>query len=270
MKIPCTVVKDLLPLYHDNVCSPETAALVEEHLRECESCQEEFHRLEEAPLPPASPEKEEKKAEGLKKIQRTLHRRWVKVVAVAAVAVVILGFVGNIVLQMPLLNQPVESIKSVSVDEKTERLTVNISAPGGVSGFREPVTEGSNTNGTILVLSCPEILSIRIQQLISNGWEKNMNYPAYDYAFPLTMESELRYGNAPWVEEVEELDPESLQERKAELENIYPGGDVTKVYYYEGPGMKYTDREYVLSHLEDQCTLLWTAEDGVVYQPLTE
>ena len=50
MNISCKVIQDLLPLYHDNVCSPESSAMIEEHLKDCEACQEEFHKLEESPL----------------------------------------------------------------------------------------------------------------------------------------------------------------------------------------------------------------------------
>ena len=50
MKVPCSVIQDLLPLYHDSVCSPESSAMIEEHLKDCEACQEEFHKLEESPL----------------------------------------------------------------------------------------------------------------------------------------------------------------------------------------------------------------------------
>lgn len=38
MKLSCSVVTDLLPLYHDGVCSEESRCLVEEHLNECEGC----------------------------------------------------------------------------------------------------------------------------------------------------------------------------------------------------------------------------------------
>ena len=38
MKLDCHVIEDLLPLYQDQVCSEESQALVEEHLRDCESC----------------------------------------------------------------------------------------------------------------------------------------------------------------------------------------------------------------------------------------
>tara|TARA_Y100000588_G_C13856866_1_gene754460 strand:- start:313 stop:756 length:444 start_codon:yes stop_codon:yes gene_type:complete len=44
MKISCDVVKDLLPLYHDEVCSLESKKLVEAHLETCESCKEELEK----------------------------------------------------------------------------------------------------------------------------------------------------------------------------------------------------------------------------------
>lgn len=38
MKVPCNIIEDLLPLYHDNVCSAESRAMVKEHLQTCEKC----------------------------------------------------------------------------------------------------------------------------------------------------------------------------------------------------------------------------------------
>jgi len=38
MSINCKIVQDLLPLYHDGVCSEESQKLVEEHLSQCENC----------------------------------------------------------------------------------------------------------------------------------------------------------------------------------------------------------------------------------------
>lgn len=40
--IPCEVVKDLLPLYHDDVCNERTKELVKNHLDSCFSCKQEF------------------------------------------------------------------------------------------------------------------------------------------------------------------------------------------------------------------------------------
>lgn len=38
MTISCDLVKDLLPLYHDGVCSENSKQIVEEHLLECDIC----------------------------------------------------------------------------------------------------------------------------------------------------------------------------------------------------------------------------------------
>ena len=47
MKLPCRVIEDLLPLYHDQVCSPESGAMVEEHLKECDRCSKLLSELQE-------------------------------------------------------------------------------------------------------------------------------------------------------------------------------------------------------------------------------
>lgn len=41
MKI-CEIVRDLLPLYIDDVCGTESRKLVEEHLKSCRACQREY------------------------------------------------------------------------------------------------------------------------------------------------------------------------------------------------------------------------------------
>lgn len=37
-KTPCEVIKDLLPLYIDDICSEKSKEIIEEHLLECEEC----------------------------------------------------------------------------------------------------------------------------------------------------------------------------------------------------------------------------------------
>lgn len=51
MNISCKIIKDLLPLYHDGVCSEESKNMVEEHLKQCESCRNELQAMNsELPL----------------------------------------------------------------------------------------------------------------------------------------------------------------------------------------------------------------------------
>lgn len=46
MRLPCKVIEDLLPMYYDGVCSEESAALVEEHLKECPKCSSMLSQLQ--------------------------------------------------------------------------------------------------------------------------------------------------------------------------------------------------------------------------------
>ena len=50
MKTDCNVIRDLLPLYADEVCSEESRELVDEHLTECAACTEELVRIREVRL----------------------------------------------------------------------------------------------------------------------------------------------------------------------------------------------------------------------------
>ncbi|MCL2063717.1 MAG: zf-HC2 domain-containing protein [Candidatus Cloacimonetes bacterium] len=45
MSISCEIVKDLLPLYQENVCSEESKDIVEKHLIECISCREVMAKM---------------------------------------------------------------------------------------------------------------------------------------------------------------------------------------------------------------------------------
>ncbi len=45
MKINCEIIKDLLPLYHDDVCSKKSKEMISEHLQHCEKCKEELRLM---------------------------------------------------------------------------------------------------------------------------------------------------------------------------------------------------------------------------------
>ena len=45
MKISCDIIRDLLPLYKDNVCSDASKDMVEDHLSVCQDCQEYYEQM---------------------------------------------------------------------------------------------------------------------------------------------------------------------------------------------------------------------------------
>ncbi|WP_236634867.1 anti-sigma factor family protein [Alteribacter lacisalsi] len=46
-KIKCTIIRDVLPLYNDNVISRDTKEMVEEHLENCQACQREYESMKQ-------------------------------------------------------------------------------------------------------------------------------------------------------------------------------------------------------------------------------
>ena len=51
MKIPCSVIRDLLPLYAEKMVEPETENLVAEHLADCSDCREKLSAMKEKAEP---------------------------------------------------------------------------------------------------------------------------------------------------------------------------------------------------------------------------
>ena len=52
MKYNCEIIKDLIPLYVDEVCSPESRAAVEAHLGECASCSGLYEKMKKDVITP--------------------------------------------------------------------------------------------------------------------------------------------------------------------------------------------------------------------------
>lgn len=48
MNVSCEIIKDLMPLYHDGVCSQESKAMLEEHIASCESCRADLKEMDDA------------------------------------------------------------------------------------------------------------------------------------------------------------------------------------------------------------------------------
>lgn len=74
-KYPCELIQDLLPLYHDNVCAPETVQAVEVHLQGCEACKEAYHAFDFGSEPERSAQEEEHQVRVFKKVRSRFRRR---------------------------------------------------------------------------------------------------------------------------------------------------------------------------------------------------
>ena len=118
MNYPCEIIRDLLPLYIDEVCNIETKQAVEKHLAECKKCREYYEAMKSTDgfVENKSDNSEDIKiASGLKNIKNTINKKIRNIVlcAVAATLVVIVGF--NLLFNVAIKNVSPEDI-SISAD----------------------------------------------------------------------------------------------------------------------------------------------------------
>ncbi len=105
MSYSCEMIKDLLPLYQDEVCSEESRRAVEEHLAGCPQCAEYARQLAQGRAfgaGQAPSEADRHMAESLKKVHKKLDRRKKKMLAGALAAVALVAAAYPLLFVIPL------------------------------------------------------------------------------------------------------------------------------------------------------------------------
>ena len=83
MRIPCAMIRDLLPLYAEKMVENETESLIREHLEGCEDCRRKLNGIEAGAEPPVDT------AKPLQTLKREIRRRrWYAAVMAALFAFV--------------------------------------------------------------------------------------------------------------------------------------------------------------------------------------
>lgn len=158
MKLPCYLVRDLLPLYKDEVCEPETAADVREHLEGCPDCRTLWETLQTAaPLEEAvNQAKAQEQAAALRRVKHTQQKKRVQTILVTLLVVILLGG-GGLGLYFhaveTYLEYPQESILGVE---------------------EEPISEQWRIRGKGIVLKLDSTVQTSIQ------WSQVLNTPKGD------------------------------------------------------------------------------------------
>ena len=95
MKTECSVVRDLLPLYIENMVSEETTQYINEHLKNCDDCKAELANLKEGVelstietrVAPKSDD-----AKPFKKMMKRMNRQFYSIAYAALIFLIFLGF----------------------------------------------------------------------------------------------------------------------------------------------------------------------------------
>ena len=85
-KIPCNLIKDILPLYIDDAVSQETMQMVKTHLETCDTCRKEYEALRQPLALPCNPDLREEEGQLLKALKQKL--LW-KRIAIAVISVML-------------------------------------------------------------------------------------------------------------------------------------------------------------------------------------
>lgn len=122
MKYLCNLIKDILPLYHDSICSEESRCAVEEHLRECSDCKQYYEKMCGADIIETlsyDEEAEQKKADSLKNVKKRMKKRtilWIVLGAIVGGAILYLAipFIASGLLMVSVFSSKVEVHTDIS------------------------------------------------------------------------------------------------------------------------------------------------------------
>ncbi len=106
-KISCDIIKDLLPLYIDGVCSSDSANSVEEHLKDCPLCEAEFLNMQNNTdiKPEIDKDIDNAVKNANKKIKKGKKKVVVATLSIVSVVLLIVSLIGYLIIPVKLAQQ---------------------------------------------------------------------------------------------------------------------------------------------------------------------
>ena len=150
MDISCNIIRDLLPLYAEDLTSPDSNKLVDEHLCKCDPCTKQLAILKKAQVIPVDVE-----VKTLKRLGDTIRRRRALAVLTALLFVVTVIIGGASFLDAKIYlpaNQAVEYVEALDDGSIRVHWSENILIAGTCSlGSEDPNTSELTGNYGIIV-----------------------------------------------------------------------------------------------------------------------
>ena len=165
-KIPCEIIKDLLPSYLDELTSEESNNLIKEHLAECESCRKIADRM--GSMEDVASEDDKKELNFLKKSKKkTIAITSSVIIAAFVVYIIIFNLIG-IDVGLPVPNDHIRIIQL-----EIEGKTLNIS--GYLDDYDKDIKELEiyQDNGVVIISVIPSLFNIHTQ----NGFNEEYIAP---------------------------------------------------------------------------------------------
>ena len=166
MTYPCGIIRDLLPLYIDNVCNEESKQAVENHLSECEKCRNYYESMKstEGFVAKENDNSEDMKmANNLKNVKSKINKKIRNIVlgAVAAMVFVIVGvtLLFNVALKEVSPDDVIVSANVYSFEELIENSASNVPNSESVTIYSD-----DSDNSQKIEVKIPEIGEITVTE----------------------------------------------------------------------------------------------------------
>lgn len=111
MKVSCNVIRDLLPLYAEDMASQDTIELVDAHLCSCDDCTKELAQLKKTTRLPLDVE-----SGSLERVKQAVRRRRRRMVLAAVLTLCALWMTGAVILLTPRYLTAEEAYVSVATE----------------------------------------------------------------------------------------------------------------------------------------------------------
>ncbi|WP_391122311.1 zf-HC2 domain-containing protein [Psychrobacillus sp. L3] len=145
-KVSCEIIKDMLPLYYDGVCSDASKRMVEEHISDCDSCKSELDRIQdEIKIPKAEIQKNRNDAIVINKISSFWNRSRVKsFIKGVIISVLLLSIILGILTWVFIIGT-----RAQSEDVDITIIDYEITTPLEAGAIRLDLTNGRGINVTM-------------------------------------------------------------------------------------------------------------------------
>ncbi len=166
MKYPCNLIRDILPLYYDQIASEESRSAVEEHLKECRACKEYYNQMcgsDSVELAAYDEQMERKAADSYKKMHQKVKKKIGKIIGITALAAVLLVTLAYAAL-VGYLHISAEASKEIHRDVseygllKNGKNVLEVFSDGGKDGeciWPKEVTEKMDVQDYFMMYYCP-------------------------------------------------------------------------------------------------------------------
>lgn len=166
MNYPCGIIRDLLPLYIDDVCNEESKQAVQNHLAGCEKCRSYYEAMkskEEFAVKKINNLEENKIVNSLKNVKNRINRKNRNIVlcAVATVLAVIVGF--NLLFNVVIKNISLEDV-SVSAQVYSLAELIDNSANDITDSDAVVIFFDENDSSEKITVNIPEIGTIMLTE----------------------------------------------------------------------------------------------------------